>query len=411
MPTVASLRILAATVTFSAAALIQAPPAVAQTANVRAAPLNYTVLASRFGMPGISEADAQMMQAMMPAGSEMPGGYSIGKHVELRINHRQASIPMASHAAPANANMTLLPWSGGKPGTDGEPDFPQYKISFYWGCGTAVRSGQPRVFDSSRMSAAEAAKAIPYARGGQVRRCSAGQTCWPNTQTTRERPPASILGDHAVTAANQPTIKFNLGRDYLGAMELSSQGSITSGMNVSWPAVNDAQAYYLMAVHANDNNKEMTIWTSSEIADAGSANMAFISQATLQQWLRDKLLLAPSQTQCQIPAGIFTQKDTPVLATAFGGEQSFVHPPRPADARAPWNQEWAATVRFSSFAMTSEEMSGAGNSGGSRPSRSGRASESGAPSQAGQGSTSGTSSTTDAVRQGAEGVLRGIFGR
>lgn len=405
-----SPRFFGATLILAATALAQFPIATAQIANVRAAPLNYTVLASRFGMAGVSEADAQMMQSMMPAGNESTGGFGIGKNLELRINHRAASIPSATHAVPPNAGgnptLTLLPWSGKGSAPDGEPDLPQFKISFYWGCGAAVRSGQPRVVDSTRMSAVEAARAMPYARGGQVRRCTAGQTCWPNTQTTRERPPASILGDHAITSANQPTIKFNLPRDYLDAMQLSTQGSITSGMSVSWPAVADAQAYYLMAVHSNDSGKEMTIWTSSEIADAGSASMSFVSQATLQQWLRDKLLLAPSQTQCQIPAGIFTSKDTPVMATAFGGEANFVHPPRPADARAPWNQEWAATVRFSSFAMTSEEMSSAGSS---RPSRSARQTEPGAPPQAGQ--SGGATSPTDAVRQGAEGVLRGIFGR
>lgn len=386
-----SSGLLAATVAASTAAL--SPISHAQ--QIKPAPLNYTVLASRFFMPGMEEVENSMLGGMMQGmmgGEQSPGGFGIGKNLELRITHRTAQVPSALHnAVAANTQFELLPSGRGSAKPEGEPDFPQFKINFYWGCGTAVRQGQPRVIDSTRMSAAEMGRQMPYARGGQVQRCGSGQTCWPHAKENRVKPPASILGDHSITAPNQPNIRFNLTQDYLEGMRISGQGSITSGLAMSWQQVPNAQAYYLMGVESNDGAKEMTIWTSSEIADAGSASMSFLTQGTIAQWVRSKLLLPSSQAQCSVPAGIFKSKDAMILATAFGPEVTFIHPPRPADAKAPWNQEWAATVRYSSFAMYNEQMAEGASSQGRQQGRE-----------------------TDKPKEAAspvESILKGIFGR
>jgi hypothetical protein len=36
------------------------------------------------------------------------------------------------------------------------------------------------------------------------------------------------------------------------------------------------------------------------------------------------------------------------MLTAFGPEESFAYPPRPADPRAAWNLEWTARIRHRS---------------------------------------------------------------
>ena len=46
---------------------------------------------------------------------------------------------------------------------------------------------------------------------------------------------------------------------------------------------------------------------------------------------------------------------------AYGPQADFAYPPRPADAKKPWNPEWIARVRFRSSTMVfpgMEEMSG-----------------------------------------------------
>ena len=63
--------------------------------------------------------------------------------------------------------------------------------------------------------------------------------------------------------------------------------------------------------------------------------MSFLTQGTIAQWVRSKLLLSSNQTQCSVPAGIFKTKDAMIMATAFGPEVTFIHPPRPADKLEP----------------------------------------------------------------------------
>ena len=79
-----------------------------------------------------------------------------------------------------------------------------------------------------------------------------------------------------------------------------------------------------------------------------------------------------------------------IMATAFGPEVTFIHPPRPADARAPWNQEWAATVRYSSFAMYNKEMAAGASQGRQQGQQQDKPKEAANP---------------------VESILKGIFGR
>jgi len=45
---------------------------------------------------------------------------------------------------------------------------------------------------------------------------------------------------------------------------------------------------------------------------------------------------------------------------AYGGESHIVHPPRPADPKAPWEPEWSVRVRVKAhtMAMLGEEQGG-----------------------------------------------------
>jgi len=63
-----------------------------------------------------------------------------------------------------------------------------------------------------------------------------------------------------------------------------------------------------------------------------------------------------------------------VTLTAFGPEESFAYPPRPANAREPWNLQWTARIRHRSTTswMQAPGMPGgmgAGNGAGSQDCR------------------------------------------
>jgi hypothetical protein len=55
---------------------------------------------------------------------------------------------------------------------------------------------------------------------------------------------------------------------------------------------------------------------------------------------------------------------------AFGPEENFAFPPKPADPKAVWNIDWTAKVRFRAFASFMTGMgTGGGMGGGAAPER------------------------------------------
>jgi hypothetical protein len=80
--------------------------------------------------------------------------------------------------------------------------------------------------------------------------------------------------------------------------------------------------------------------------------MDFASPANVEQWLKEKVLLAPTVTQCAVPTGIFAKASGAMLRMiAYGSELNLAHPPRPTDIRQAWEPEWAVRVRTKSTAM------------------------------------------------------------
>jgi hypothetical protein len=51
-----------------------------------------------------------------------------------------------------------------------------------------------------------------------------------------------------------------------------------------------------------------------------------------------------------VPKGAFSSEGAMLRAIAYGSELNLVHPPRPADPKKPWEQEWATKVRVKSVA-------------------------------------------------------------
>jgi len=63
-----------------------------------------------------------------------------------------------------------------------------------------------------------------------------------------------------------------------------------------------------------------------------------------------KVVMPPQQTSCTIPSAVRQASPQFMMGnlTAYGPEANFVYPPRPANPREPWNQEWTARVRYRS---------------------------------------------------------------
>jgi hypothetical protein len=96
----------------------------------------------------------------------------------------------------------------------------------------------------------------------------------------------------------------------------------------------------------------MVFWSSAELPEFGMGLMDYASPANIERWLREKVLLPASASQCAIPKGIFAKADGAMLRMiAYGPELNLAFPPRPADAKVAWAPEWAVRVRTKSAAM------------------------------------------------------------
>ena len=83
------------------------------------------------------------------------------------------------------------------------------------------------------------------------------------------------------------------------------------------------------------------------------AVMDYLPPATVDKWIKEKVLLAPTATSCAMPKGIFAEPGEQggggmLRMVAFGPESHQTWPPRPADPKARWEPEWTVRVRTQS---------------------------------------------------------------
>ena len=107
---------------------------------------------------------------------------------------------------------------------------------------------------------------------------------------------------------------------------------------------------------------DMVMWTSANNRD-GATGMDWLSPAEVSRQIAAKNVMPPSQTNCAIPAEAKKAAGGMMFGSmnAYGPEENFAFPPKPADPKAIWNIDWTAKVRFRAFASF---MTGMGDMGG-----------------------------------------------
>ena len=88
----------------------------------------------------------------------------------------------------------------------------------------------------------------------------------------------------------------------------------------------------------------------SEVPETGFGLVDYQTNAAVDGWLREKVLLAPATTQCTVPKGVFPGEGAMLRVIAYGNELNLAHPPRPADPKAAWEPVWAVKLRVKSMA-------------------------------------------------------------
>lgn len=368
----------------SAAAVIQfTAPAVAQQV-VKPPIAQYWMDVATHGMAGMPELPG--MPSLMGGGAPGSGGNQYGnargmapgRWLDLALHTRnKPSGSDASHAIPAGmqmgASLSLVPMGPAAGGR--EPDEaaemprerPTGRLLIYWGCGEAVRAGQPRIVDLASgdprvFASAFGGRYVPD-RGARI---APGYSLWPNDKHREPVPRgASLAGEHAIGGEGVPAgMKFAVdpAHDFMPAIQLASSGALADSIALQWPAVPHARAYYLHAMGSVGN--DMVLWSSAETPDTGTGLFDYLPNVTIERWVGEKVLLPASATRCAVPKGIFASaRDAGAMLRmiAWGGELNLAHPPRPTNPRTPWEPEWAVRVRVkaTTMAMLGVDLGGA----------------------------------------------------
>lgn len=297
--------------------------------------------ATRFGaMPG-RYVDIALLNTLNPgveAEDRIPAGLKLGD-----------SLPLLPPKAEVREPAGDMP--------EGQKDA-KARILIYWGCGSTIRPGQPKEIridvkdGQAKVSGSMQGRYVP----DRTAKVGPSYALWPNERQHKMVPEgASLVGEHQITGAKVPeSLKFTLeqAQDFMPKIALESQGSLDSGQTWRWQPVDRARAYFLHAFGTQGD--AIVMWSSSETADAGMGVFDYLPGATIDKWIKEKVLLEPATTTCAMPKGIFAPPDGKTASggmmrmIAFGPESNFAYPPRPSNPKTPWNPEWNVRVRTKS---------------------------------------------------------------
>jgi hypothetical protein len=253
------------------------------------------------------------------------------------------------------------------------PEKPRGRMLLYWGCGERAARGQPVVIDFSKLAAGQVPPGLwtttVVRDWGPNPQNSRTFGRWPAEDGKFVKPDSALPGAHRIASNYAPEIAFTLSKDFMAALQVRTAAQPSGSTRVSWTGIPDATGYlvYLFGGKQGPNGQmgDMVMWTSSASRQFGGGLSDWLSPAQVASLVANRTVLAPATTSCVIPAEV--KRDAPDFRmgtlTAFGPQEEFSYPPRPADPRTPWNLEWTARIRHRS--MTSW-MEAPGMPGGMR---------------------------------------------
>ncbi len=257
-------------------------------------------------------------------------------------SRNKAAAPQASHLIPPGMQMgpslpLIAPPVTKAVATPTEFQRPKGRMIIYWGCGEHVGAGQPTVIDFSKVAAGQmppgfaammsAVRAAQPPRPGQ----SAGYGEWPNSRDNRPVPgTASLAGPHKVEGNYSPPIAFSLGQnqDFMPGLGLREAGGLGSGaIPLSWTPASQATGYAL-SMFGSSGGSDVVMWSSANKASA-FPTMDYLSPAQVKPLVTSGAVLAPSVSQCTVPAEVV--KASPqgmVMMIGYGPEAWFQDKPK-----------------------------------------------------------------------------------
>jgi hypothetical protein len=330
-------------------------------------------------MAGMASGGRPSMGSMMRmATSGLP---SASQTVELKLGSTLSPTgePEAFHAFPAGAQVNKpiflqTPEPGRSDATPGAYKAPKGQITFYWGCGEKAGPGQPVILTFDKLMRGENDPELQALQGSvdarAVRTPTPGNSRtygdWPHEDRKKRNrdleasfPIGSTLaGQHVIEGNYTPKIDFTLpdNRTFMEPVRYVSTSVQASGaVALTWNAQARATGYSLgvMAPEKVDDETANIVMWSSAARPATFVIMEYLTPSEVKRLVDLDAVLPPSTTSCAVPAEVVkaTRDGSLLMFTAFGDEATFIHPPRPADPKVTWDQEWFARVSFKAVRM------------------------------------------------------------
>lgn len=314
--------------------------------------------------------DNYMLDLRLTSATPAPQQPEKGDHFFLPSAKMGKSVPLLGDA-PGQAEPPERSYNPGQP-----MEKPKGRLLMFWGCNAKAPKGQPFIIDFSKMPGAKMPAYMPaqmqgYRAAAQAR--DANAAWWPNGKNAKQpKSGSSLRGEHRIASAFTPEIKFALANDYMASLKISPSdqaGAILLGWNAV-PTATGYTAYAMGGMERAGQGGDLVMWTSSNTRDFGGG-MDWMPPAEVQRQIASKNVMPPTQTSCHIPAEAKAAAGGMMFGgmNAFGPEENFSFPPKPADPKAIWNIDWTAKVRFRSFSSFMTGMGGGAMGGMSGPER------------------------------------------
>lgn len=294
-------------------------------------------------------------------------GQGDNREMVLRLGSRlpaAGGAPKADHFLPEGMRMgPSVPLVSPEPNKAVKEDYkferPKGRMLIYWGCGEHVGPGQPVVIDFAKIASGQMppdlfAAAIPAElapRPGNSR--TYGD--WPNGKGNAQvRGNSSLIGQHRIAGNYSPEISFALNQDFMSAPRVKTGKAGDGSIPFNWGQVPSATGYYAWAMGASNRGKDGDIvwWASSATRQFGGDLWSWLSPATVNRLIGQKVVMPPSQTSCTIPTEVKKAAGETMIGFlyAYGPEANFAFPERPKDPKIAWRPKWTAKARYRSVA-------------------------------------------------------------
>ncbi len=372
------------------------------------------VSTQNMSIPGMSSEEMSGLEGRMMG---RMAGMGPKRNLLLQLNSPKSvpAEPEATHDIPPGLKMgntlpLIIPERDKTVRTEDEEvkyEKPKLRMLMYWGCSETVRTGQPKVLDTEKMSMIDFGKAMGGRRGSAQYppspRTGWAYAEWPDKRNRKDVPKGSFLeGEHFVHGNYSPDIKFAVDEkhDFMAPVEFSSvKGGLTDSIKFQWKKIPTALGYFAMAMATNEKTGEMVIWSSSEIQEPGYGLMNYLAPSDVHRFIKEKVVMGPEVTNCAIPQGIFKDaKGAAVQFIGYGDELNIAWPPKPKDSKKPHDYIWAMKLRNKSTGMLPL---------GQEEGREGRKARS---RQSEQEEKSADTEKSEEEPQKKKGLIRGIFG-